>query len=797
MRLLSCHIDNFGKLSNQTFEFDEGLNRFHQPNAWGKSTLAAFLRVMFYGFESKKAAGTFDKERNVYRPWQGGAYGGQIDFSHKGKDYRISRTFGRTEKTDEYHLYDLETNLECHDFSSEIGSEIFGLDSASFKRSVFIAQNDCACGSTDAINAKLGNLVENTSDINNFDTAQKRIHDRMNRLSPDRATGSIRKRTNAMTLIKEELRSYDAAETAAKEIGAKLAEKQEQRKELSDIRGQYARALTLASEETRREGLKNTWNTLNNAVLEQEKKIEAFDEVFPVRVPDEEELVQKNNEVKKLAELKTTGKNLELNDEETAHYSRLTALFENGVPNPDELAEMDHDLERLAKLKEEKAQLETKISYFEAIAMNREMPDYTVNRHKGLMILGVILIIIGIAGAAAAFAVQELLPYRMIISIAAGALILIGLIILIARNATVSRAEEKVKRRQLAQIEEEEKLRQPVIEIQKTMEEASEEAEQVEEKAMEFLGQYHIFCVSSDARSGLFELRSQIHEYDRLQSRKDKSKDVEEEYEALKESINDYARELNFDLGDDIAEGIRRMQMSAAEYRLAQEACAQAKKKRDDFSEENKIEELSEIDKCPYSLDELNSMIYGVDERIEDVREAIEQYNHQMDDLQEQLDMRDEKEQQLALCREEQKTESHTYEVLSLTRDFLQTAKEQFSARYLGPIENGFGKYYEFLTGDTSGDWMVDANITVKMKEQGQLRETRCLSAGYQDLLGICMRFALVDAMYQGEKPFLVLDDPFVNLDEDKMEKGTKLLKQISREYQILYFTCHESREMI
>jgi uncharacterized protein YhaN len=190
-------------------------------------------------------------------------------------------------------------------------------------------------------------------------------------------------------------------------------------------------------------------------------------------------------------------------------------------------------------------------------------------------------------------------------------------------------------------------------------------------------------------------------------------------------------------------------------------------------------------------------MIYGVDERIEDVREAIEQYNHQMDDLQEQLDMRDEKEQQLALCREEQKNESHTYEVLSLTREFLQTAKEQFSARYLGPIENGFGKYYEFLTGDKSGDWMVDANITVKMKEQGQLRETKCLSAGYQDLLGICMRFALVDAMYPGEKPFLVLDDPFVNLDEDKMEQGTKLLKQISREYQILYFTCHESREMI
>jgi uncharacterized protein YhaN len=59
------------------------------------------------------------------------------------------------------------------------------------------------------------------------------------------------------------------------------------------------------------------------------------------------------------------------------------------------------------------------------------------------------------------------------------------------------------------------------------------------------------------------------------------------------------------------------------------------------------------------------------------------------------------------------------------------------------------------------------------------------------------MRFALVDAMYPVEKPFLVLDDPFVNLDEEKMEHGTHLLKQISSEYQILYFTCHESREVL
>ena len=91
---------------------------------------------------------------------------------------------------------------------------------------------------------------------------------------------------------------------------------------------------------------------------------------------------------------------------------------------------------------------------------------------------------------------------------------------------------------------------------------------------------------------------------------------------------------------------------------------------------------------------------------------------------------------------------------------------------------------------------MVDANIEVQMKEQGEMRETKWLSAGYQDLLGICMRLARVDPMYPKEKPFLVLDDPFVNLDEEKMAHGNELFGKISGEYQILYFTCHASRNI-
>ena len=61
-------------------------------------------------------------------------------------------------------------------------------------------------------------------------------------------------------------------------------------------------------------------------------------------------------------------------------------------------------------------------------------------------------------------------------------------------------------------------------------------------------------------------------------------------------------------------------------------------------------------------------------------------------------------------------------------------------------------------------------------------------------MIGICMRFALLDVMYKQEKPMIIMDDPFVNLDANHLEGAKEFLKSVAGEYQILYFTCHEDR---
>ena len=102
MRIVQCQIENFGKLSDFTFDFSEKVNVVCQGNGWGKSTLAAFIRVMFFGFENPGKQDKLVNERKRFAPWQGGIYGGSLTFEVKGTRYIMRRVFGKKEKDEEF-----------------------------------------------------------------------------------------------------------------------------------------------------------------------------------------------------------------------------------------------------------------------------------------------------------------------------------------------------------------------------------------------------------------------------------------------------------------------------------------------------------------------------------------------------------------------------------------------------------------------------------------------------------------------------------------------------------------------
>ena len=94
MKLLRCHVENVGLLSDFDLTFTEGLNVLCRENGFGKSTLAAFLKAMFYGLPKTRAKAS---ERKRYDPWQGGKYGGFLEFEYRGSQYRVTRYFGKKE----------------------------------------------------------------------------------------------------------------------------------------------------------------------------------------------------------------------------------------------------------------------------------------------------------------------------------------------------------------------------------------------------------------------------------------------------------------------------------------------------------------------------------------------------------------------------------------------------------------------------------------------------------------------------------------------------------------------------
>lgn len=797
MKLLACHIENFGKLSNLSVEFSEGINVINEANAWGKSTLAAFLKVMFYGLDAKKDPKAFDKERNIYRPWQGGSFGGEVDFEVEGRRYRISRSFGRTEKNDEFHLYDLATNLESEDYTEDIGVELFELDSASFKRSIYIAQNDCASAASDSINAKLGNLAENTDDINNFETASSRMKTLLLQLTPDRVTGSIKKRKGQITQLEQEIRTFEAAQEGLNGVKAMELKAQERIHEMQNIRKDYAAALVIASEDARRKELYTQYDALCAEVTDRETKMTAFQNVFPSGIPTQQEFESQMKNVRLMAEAKAAIRNQAFTPAEQDTWNRLKSMFAVEKPTDERIDAAIQMLSEVDKQKEEIARQEATVSMYEVdLEREVEMPRFGTG-YKLFNYIGIGMLLVGIA-AYAAFHFKLLqningtiLTGSAMFAIALG-WVLCGIGIFLGYKTKKSKQSWiDATESEHQELEEQHQL------LSKRIAAMKEDIRQVNNTIREFLGNYHVYCEVKDYQSHLYELKSQIREYERLEARQTALMREEGNSDRLHTEVMTFAKEYGFVLEGDLAAGLNALQNKATEYKMAANAYQDSVNKKENFEKRQDKSFWTREMRCPYTVAELNHMIEEADRSLEELKLTRAQYSKQVEELQEQLDLRDEKVTELQELKELQERDTRTYNLISVTHDFLHKAKEQLTARYMEPIARGFSKYYQMLTGDARGEWMIDANINLKVREYGELRETKWLSAGYQDLIGVCMRLALVDAMYQDEKPFLILDDPFVNLDKEKVDCGNQLLLSVSEEYQVIYFTCHDSRSPV
>lgn len=159
MKINSLYISAFGGIKDLKLDFAEGFNVIYGNNEGGKSTLMAFIKMMFYGSERGSAA-ISKNIRKKYTPWDGSPMAGSIDFEHKGKVYRLEKEFRSSNSTDKTTLIDSLGNRKT--VPGDIGTEFFSVTLPAFERSVFIGQfgfpeSDSAAVSE--LNSKLSNIA--------------------------------------------------------------------------------------------------------------------------------------------------------------------------------------------------------------------------------------------------------------------------------------------------------------------------------------------------------------------------------------------------------------------------------------------------------------------------------------------------------------------------------------------------------------------------------------------------------------------------------------------------------------
>lgn len=94
MKILSLHIDGFGKLNDLDLSFEDGLNVLYGKNEAGKSTLHTFIRGMLFGIERQRGRASKNDTYSRFEPWSGtGAYQGWLRLESQGEIFRIERRF--------------------------------------------------------------------------------------------------------------------------------------------------------------------------------------------------------------------------------------------------------------------------------------------------------------------------------------------------------------------------------------------------------------------------------------------------------------------------------------------------------------------------------------------------------------------------------------------------------------------------------------------------------------------------------------------------------------------------------
>ena len=760
MKLISLYIDNFGKLSDYSFDFSKTLNSLYEENGWGKTTLTVFIKSMLYGLNRT--------ERSLYAPWKNvSSFGGYLILEANGRNYRIERQFSTSKSTlDTTRVYDLQSGLPIDKFGSNIGEAILNLNEASFERSVFIPQKDLNEGFNSDIEAKLANLIGGTDDSQSFEEAIEILSKKAKELKLNSKKGLIVDKKMELAQIEDEIEEVNKRMEGLPILQNQISQINEEIHILNDEKKNINnRILNFTKSQDKRAKLEVVAK-YEEDIKYTKKLLEDNNLVFNGHDVTQEEVLEYRSKNKELQSLRTQYEVKKSNNRASMKIEKLEKDL-NLTEIPDEET-LDHITDQIMKYNN----IKSVIQAHDTSVKERKKPKLGI----ALTIVSSVLIIVGVALFIVGFFIKENQQGFSIAGIAISILAILGYI-----GALAAFLVNNSQNNALA--------------VGGQVKSYDYEKIHLEEELREFFARYHLY--SSNFTNNMFIVRANIQRYKDAQ---DDFNDISRENKDLENRIKELENAIQHFLGQFNSSATA----VTTEEKIGELNTHLRKKKEieDQLSEKVSLlktfismNQLDVIDDANFSIEEENQKIADIDVKIDALNgekttllNKCAEYENEIAMLDEYNSERENVEIDIRIMEEE-------YRLLNLSMDYLTHSQNSLLEKYVKPMKDSVNKYISLLLKDTE-DYSIDVNFNFQFMTEGGLKGIDSYSRGYQNIISLCMRLALIDCLYPQEKPFIILDDPFVNFDDEKLELCKALIRTISKQYQIVYFACHKSREI-
>lgn len=746
MKLLSLHIENYGKISKRDFTFNDKITSFCEENGFGKTTLASFIKAMFYGLDPYRANSKEFSERQHFYPFGGGVFGGNLTFSMNGKTYKIERFFGEKSDTQD------EVKVYCNgtltgELGADIGKAVFGIDRQSFERTAYITAADTEISSTTGINAKLNNFLDGTEDID-LDRAVKVLEAESKRYKKSRTGNDL------ITAEKTAIEKLDYDITNAKNTEAALVEKNKRYEALgAEISALEAR---VTSAQTRNVVLRD-WEYYDKLLkrAEEAKADEAkLAGQFSAGVPEEAELAEAEKNINLVSSLEAEIKVLE-NRAPDERSLKLRQKFSVCVPDESELNAVG---EKLEAYKAAERKYEDTPAYIDAQVHNK--PSNHI-----LIITAAVAAVLIVAGIILLAAVSVIAG--VIIAVAGVCILAAGLGFWFTKRNGVSAVQSENPEKQRAR----------------------KQADELSDAVKAFLLPYG-YASGNGIIFDFAKIREDVIYFKNILEEEKKTVAAISEKTAQKSNctrdISGFFAKFGL-YGDNFLGNLSRLRSGITAYKASGGEVSRSIAEAEKFKAEKNL-----VDRPEGSAEDIGGLNAELN-RLRGQRSDLYRDICEDERTSEQCEIFGNEKAAHAEKLEEYKKK---YELLTATAAFLKQAEQNLKDKYVKPVKDEFVRYSELIERTLGEKVEMNKDFEISFERDGRLRPDGHLSAGQRSICALCFRLALIKNMYSTQPPFLILDDPFVHLDGAHLEKVKSVIEELSADMQIIYFSCHESRAL-